>query len=439
MAKKQTWKGSNPDLRRKPQCPSPPVELIEQRLWELLSPATFKPLKASRDVGGHALRSRLLTLPVMVAVVMGLIYRQINSLSELIRTLHGEGLLWVAQMKVSQEALSKRFRRLPVELFVELLAEVQAKIASRPSGNVLSSAWQGIEGHFTVVWIADGSTLEELRCHLKALQERKGTVLAGKMMAVIELFSRRLVEVKYTADSQANDKVFGDWLLQKLPSGGLLVVDLGFFKFGWFDQATEKNCYFLTRLRDKTAYSVTRVLSQGERYRDEIVTFGKYRSNPCKHPVRMVSVLWGSTWYRYITNVLEPKQLTAQQVCELYRCRWRIEDAFAITKRLLGLSYLWVGDVNGVQIQIVCTWIFYAVLNDLCAEVAIALHQPLERISVEMVFRALYHYSRACLREPETEIMSFYRQHSKLLGLVKAQRQRHRQVDAQLQEIWGSA
>lgn len=134
---------------------------------------------------------------------------------------------------------------------------------------------------------------------------------------------------------------------------------------------------------------------------------------------------------------MEPQQLSAKQVCELYRCRWRIEDAFGITKRLLGLSYWWVGDSNGVQIQIVCTWIFYAVLHDLCAEVAIALGQPLEKISVEMVFRGLYHYSQALLKEPKTELMSFYCQHSKLLGLIKTTRKRHHQSDAQLQEIWG--
>jgi IS4 transposase len=86
--------------------------------------------------------------------------------------------------------------------------------------------------------------------------------------------------------------------------------------------------------------------------------------------VRLVSVFWGSTWYYYLTNVLDPQILSAQQVCELYRRRWRVEDAFLLTKRLLGLAYIWVGDSNGVQIQIFATWIFYAVLNQLCIDVA---------------------------------------------------------------------
>ena len=103
---------------------------------------------------------------------------------------------------------------------------------------------------------------------------------------------------------------------------------------------------------------------------------GKYRSNPCKYPVRLVSVLWGKTWHRYLTNILDDEQLSAEEVCELYRRRWKIEEAFLLTKRLLGLAYLWVGHSNGVQIQIVATLIFYAVLNQLVSDVAVALGQP---------------------------------------------------------------
>lgn len=437
MPKRSTWRGSNPDFRRSPQCPMPTVAELEEYLWELLSPSTFKPMKDIKDMDGKTMRSRLLTLPVMVAILMSLIYRQIKSLSELLRVLELEGLRDIAPIKVSTEAVSKRLRRLPVQLFVELWEQVQEKLAARPKKLVGSEKWQDIEAKFRAVWIADGSTLEALRRHLKALREREGTVLAGKMMMIVELISHRPVAMKYVEESNANDKLFGDWLLEKLPEDGLLVVDMGFFKFGWFDQATENKRYFVTRMGEKTTYQVTRVLGQGDQYRDEIITMGKYRSNPCKHPIRMVSVLWGTTWYRYITNVMTVEQLTAREVCELYRCRWRIEDAFALTKRLLGLAYLWVGDINGVQIQIVCTWLFYGVLNDLCTEVSIALQQPIERISVEMVFRGLYHYSQACLRNPQESLINFYQQHAKLLGLIKTKRKRHRQIDARLTEIWG--
>jgi len=65
---------------------------------------------------------------------------------------------------------------------------------------------------------------------------------------------------------------------------------------------------------------------------------GLYRSNPCHHQVRLVSVLWGKTWYYYLTNVTDAQQLSARQVCELYRRRWRVEEAFLLTKRLRSIS-----------------------------------------------------------------------------------------------------
>jgi len=121
--------------------------------------------------------------------------------------------------------------------------------------------------------------------------------------------------------------------------------------------------------------------------RDELIQVGQYRSHPCQHPLRMVSVLWQGVWYRYLTNVLDPQVLSARQVCELSRRRWRIEDAFALTKRLLDLAYVWTGSTNAVQLQIYATLIFYAVLVTICQQIAQALGEPLARIAVEMVFR----------------------------------------------------
>jgi hypothetical protein len=141
-------------------------------------------------------------------------------------------------------------------------------------------------------------------------------------------------------------------------------------------------------------------------------------------------------WYRYLTNVLSPSQLSAQEICELYRRRWQIEEAFLLTKRLLGLAYLWVGHTNGVQIQILATLIFYTVLNELVGEVAIALNQPKEKISVEMVFRSLYYVAKAVARGEKPDIVSYLAERAKLFGLVKTERKRHREKAALTQQIW---
>ena len=96
--------------------------------------------------------------------------------------------------------------------------------------------------------------------------------------------------------------------------------------------------------------------------------------------------------------------------------RWRIEEAFLLTKRLLGLADLWVGGVNGVQIQLYSTLIFYAVLMDITQQVAVALRQPLERIAVEMVFRSFYHCSRARQQKRADSLIPFLVQYHQSFG-----------------------
>ncbi len=376
MARKRPARTGNPDLRQQKQVPMPPIEEIEQKIYTLLSPLSFKPLRLSENEQNKQFRDRILTLPVMMAIVVSLVYRQIPGLREVQRILWQEGLLWVGRIEVSAQAVSKRLRTLPIELFAQIFQEVMERINNgQPQNQAVPVNWQHVYQRFTAIWIADGSTLEALRSRsvsqrrkLKALKGQE-KILAGKIMMVVEAFTHQPITTWYTENSKANDKIWCEQLLERLPIGGLLIFDLGFFKFPWFDAFTTANKFFITRLREKTAYNVVRCLSSSQFYRDEIINMGEYRSNPCKQKVRLVSVLWGRTWYYYLTNVLDPQMLSAHLVCELYRRRWRVEDAFLLTKRLLGLAYIWVGDANGVQIQILlASWIFYAVLNQLCID-----------------------------------------------------------------------
>jgi hypothetical protein len=93
----------------------------------------------------------------------------------------------------------------------------------------------------------------------------------------------------------------------------------------------------------------------------------------------------GKSWHSYLTSVLDPLILPPYVVADLSGRRWRIEEAFNTVKRLLGLSYLWTGSLNGIKLQIWGTWLFYAVLVDLGDAVADELSLPCDRISLEMI------------------------------------------------------
>jgi hypothetical protein len=101
-----TYQYGNPDHRRAVTVPAPSNAEIEARLRDLLTPGTFANLKTVKD-NTKQLRDRVLTLPVMAAIVLSLVYRQVSGLSEVLRLLEQEGLMWAGAIQVSKQALSK--------------------------------------------------------------------------------------------------------------------------------------------------------------------------------------------------------------------------------------------------------------------------------------------------------------------------------------------
>jgi hypothetical protein len=445
MAKSNNRRHGNPDFRHRVPGPLPAVAEIEAELTALLTPALFAPRQLERqDPRNPArlirLRARILTLPVMVALVVSLVWRRLGSIAEVQRVMVQDGLLWVSPLQVSEQAIAKRLDTLPASALATVLTEVSARLQTQPPPQIPGlERWTEVRARFSRIAMVDGSTLEALRKKTQTLHAQPGLVLAGRVMAMVEAFTQRPLWQLYTEDAAANDKRFAAEILAAVPERGLLVFDLGFFSFLWFDEFTEQQKFFVTRLRQKTAYRITRVLAHSPYYRDELIEVGLHHSHPCRHPLRLVSVLWRGQWYRYLTNVLDPAQLSARDICELYRRRWRIEDAFLVTKRVLDLASLWKASANGVQLQLYATFLFYLILLNVCQQVAQSLNEPLERISVEMVFRAFYHYSRALTRGETTELVPYLVHHAKLLGLVKRQRKRHREIHDTDQVVWGRA
>ena len=358
MAKSNKRRHGNPDFRHRVPGPLPAITEIEAALYALLTPALLAPRQLERrDPRNPArqirLRARILTLPVMVALVVSLVWRRLGSIAEVRRVLVQDGLLWVSPLQVSEQAIAKRLDTLPASALAAVFSDVSARLQAQPPPQLPGlERWAAVRAQFSRIAMVDGSTLEALRKKTQTLQAQPGLVLAGRVMAMVEAFTHRPLWQLYTADAAANDKRFAAEILAAVPLGGLLIFDLGFFSFLWFDEFTEQQKYFVTRQRQKTAYRVTQVLSHTPYYRDELIEVGLPHSHPCRHPLRLVSVLWRGQWYRYLTNVLDPARLSARHICELYRRRWRIEDAFLITKRVLDLAYLWKASANGVQLQL---------------------------------------------------------------------------------------
>ena len=411
--------------RTKHPISAPPAEALVARLAEIVHPATLQQVSYFYDLG---LRERVLTLPIMVGLVLGMLWQQLGSVSELTRLVHTELVLWVPRLpKLTQQALAKRLQTLPAELFQRVLATVLPILHERwhARHRPLPPEVAWAQGHYGRFLIADGSTLDALLRQVKLLTDGTKVSLAGRMLALLDGATRLPVQVWFESNPTTHDQRFWAPVQAALRAGDLLLIDLGFTNFSVFAQLTASGVVFITRAKTNLAFTVVdkRVTCTG--VRDWRVTVG---TGEGAQTLRLIQVRYRGKWYRYLTNELHVQTLPTAYVVALYWQRWRIEDAYALVKRLLGLAYVWCGTDNAIQLQLWATWLLYAVLLDLSDAIADRLQQPLAAVSVEMTYRSLYFATQALHRGQTTDPVAFLADNARDLGILKRPRKSRPQV-----------
>jgi hypothetical protein len=384
---------------------------VSEELTQIVHPHTLGQVAHFHRLG---LRERVLTLPVMVALVLTMIWRQIGSATELVRLLRQEGFLWCSPVQVTEQALSQRLCAFPAELFQRVLEDV---LPAMPVSPVI--AW--VRERYTHVWAVDGSTLDVLLRQVGLLRGAERPPLAGRMTALLDRCSRLPRPIWYEEDPQANDQRCWPRIQAALERGTLLLYDLGYTNFTVFRELTAAGVTWVTRAKSNLVYTVEACLVHTAQVRDEYVWIG---SGADRQRVRLVQVLVGTTWRRYLTSELDAARLPAAYVAALYAQRWRIEEAYLLVKRLLGLAYFWTGSPNGVALQLWATWLLYAVLIDLTDQVAAQLHLPVAALSVEMTYRSLYYFTSAHQQGKATELVPYLAENADWLGIIKRKRKR---------------
>lgn len=405
--------------RGKRPLSAPPDEQISARLTELVHPATLAQVAYFHDLG---LRERILTLPIMMGLVLSMIWRHVGEVGPLIRLIRTESQLWVTPRRLTQQAFSERLRTLPAELFLRVLLAVLPQLTQRwhaREHRPLPPELEWARQHFKDVLAVDGSTLDALLRKVGLLRDLESHPLAGRMTALLSVLSHLPQQVWYEADAQAHDQRCWTQILAAVPAGCLLLFDLGYTNFSLFVQLTTAQITFLTRAKRNLSYTLERSLLRTGAVHDSLVWIG---TGEARQLVRLIEVLHRGQWYRYLTNELDPDKLPTGYALALYAQRWRIENAYNIVKRLLGLAYFWTGAQNSIEMQLWATWLLYAVLVDLTDAVADALHQPFAQISLEMVYRSLYFFTQAYQRGEATDVVQYLAANADWLGIVKRKR-----------------
>jgi len=240
------------------------------------------------------------------------------------------------------------------------------------------------------VYAIDGSTLDKVRrllSWLRAVPNGDSRLLPGKLVSLFDIRRQLWQEVVHLSNPNQNEKTVARQLVETVPTGSMILADMGFFGFAWFDWLTDQHYHWLSRLRKKTTYEVLHTFYEDPSTGifDGIVWLGKYRADKAAHAVRLVTFTIGKTHCRYITNVLDPQQLSLHQIALLYARRWDIELAFKMVKRHLKLHLLWSAKEHVILQQVWAVLIIAQFLHAIQLKIAgLAKVDPFD-VSLELL------------------------------------------------------
>ncbi len=319
-----------------------------------------------------------------LALLVGTI-RQAKHMSSIWRTLCLENTGTFPAVHLTYEAMRKRLLAVGTQPLQQLFASLSVALASwalaqQPSA--LDAAAFASE-----VVALDETTLDAVRRltqDLRDLPPGDPHLLVGKLAGLFDLRLQRWVRMQFRADVLAGCNIGVLTLLTGLPTGSLILADLGYFSFPWFDYLTEQGYFWVSRLKERTTYQIKEILAYDDRQGllDAIVWLGKYRADRAGNAVRLVLFSSGNTQYGYLTNVLDPTHLSMQGIAQLYARRWDIELAFKLLKCELGLQIWWAARPELVMIQLWIALILAQILHAL--QLHVALQAEVEPFDVSL-------------------------------------------------------
>jgi hypothetical protein len=346
--------------------PQAPLDAIEATLADLVPRLT--PAQSGRG------RPEILPAALLWTGVLVGILRATTSQQAIWRLLSQAGLWHVPRIPISAEAVRIRLQRRGPTQMEGLFTAVTATLMAETTGDMT------VAPGFSGVYAIDDSTLDGIARTLPTLRDvpaGESRLLPGKLSVAFDL-RRQLFHTVLTSDlPRQSEKVNARALVETLPVGSLILADLGYFSFPWFDDLSDAGYSFISKLRAKTTTIVAHVLTETPVVTDALVWLGANRQDQAKHLVRLVTIRHGQQEHRFITNVLDPHQLSVAAIDHLYSRRWDVELAFKLIKRELGLHLLWSARWEMILIQV------WGVL--IIAQIAAALRQQIaERAGVDL-------------------------------------------------------
>ncbi|HWV35929.1 MAG TPA: IS4 family transposase [Thermomicrobiales bacterium] len=337
------------------------------------------------DIRDHTGRGRPPIIPAAMlwSAMLVCILRQDGSLRGIWRLISATGFWHWSRRDVSDDAIYHRLERQGPSLMADLFETITATL------------WQtGLQdtrlASFARAVVAlDESTLDRMVRKGAHRHTHPGhtALLPGKLSAVFDLRRQQFWKIRLHDDVAENEKIAARQMVDGLPIGSLILADLGYFGFAWFDDLTAQGHFWVARWRGATSTEEVHRYWGTDEAGESLVWLGAYRADQARYAVRLLCVPHGATVHRYLTNVLDPHQLSMHEVADLYARRWDIEQAFKVLKTDLGLATIWSTKWPVIQAQVWAMLIIAQVAAHLRWQLAEAAQCPLADISLPVLLR----------------------------------------------------
>lgn len=346
-----------------PAVPDPPLlGSIESFLVQVLGDLTPE-VHEARPGRPRILPALALWGGLLVCVLRGFAHQR-----SLWRLLSQHGLWDYPRFPISDQAVYRRLALAGTAPLEQLFVQVSQVLADR----IAPYAATDLAPFATEVLVVDETTLDRVARTLPALRPLPpgdDGLLPGKLAGVFDVRRQQWCTLQYHPHARQNEKHTARELLATLPPGSLILADLGYFSFAWFDDLTTRGYPWVSRQRAKTSFRLAHVFYQQGETRDVLVWLGVHRDRAA-HLVRLVQYRHGTQLRTYLTNVLDPAVLSLRQVAQLYARRWDIELAFKTVKQHLGLHLMWSAKPVVILQQLWAVLIISQILQALQLEIA---------------------------------------------------------------------
>jgi len=311
-------------------------------------------------------------LPVLAHLLSGIFFQvqQLASLRDLVARLgvhRQEGLLQGFEIKRSTLAHANNSpRRLRVlrQVFAHLVAA---------SSQSLPRSWRRLRRlaalDSTLLDCVPSATWASYRRQVNACKGHLLFDLASSIPRHLILSAGRCHDARFFAQFQE--------------PGWTYIVDRAYNDYGLFDQMTQRQTYFVGRLKAGSVYRTVQKhrLKRADRLRgvlhDTLVLLGA-GATQMTTPVRWVRFRTAEgNVYDYITNRLDLSPLT---IAQLYQARWAIEKFFKWLKRTLRMERCLGRSAEAYEIHILTTLITDILLKLLTGLPPLARHIPVHAL-----------------------------------------------------------